>query len=85
MKEVTKKLNLPFGQIKLYKILRALGILNSDNTPDYKIQLKHNYFTTVVKYRLNSSKSDTVTLVNEQGLKFIDRLYKEGFLNDKKI
>jgi phage antirepressor YoqD-like protein len=80
MKEVTEELELPFGKIKLLKKLRELGILYGDNTINKNYYGK-GYFESVEKERAYSGKTDTVTLVTQEGLRFIKLIFDQGYLN----
>ena len=70
MNQTAKALKLPFGNIKLYDLLRKEGILNRDNSPTQK-QLNAGHFKVVVKFINEKVGSKSVTLTTAKGLVYL--------------
>ncbi|MDP3946540.1 MAG: phage antirepressor KilAC domain-containing protein [Lutibacter sp.] len=79
IKETAIKLKLGYGNKTLFKKLRALGILDNHNSPEFEY-IKQGYFTTVEKERKYHYQSDTITLVTWAGLAFLQELHFNGYL-----
>lgn len=70
MNQAAKALKLPYGNITLYKKLRAAGILNNDNSPNQK-QIKNGNFKVVVKIINEKVGNRAVTLVTSKGIVYL--------------
>ena len=70
MNQAAKALKLPYGNITLYKKLRAESILNSDNTPKQE-QINNGNFKVVVKFINEKLGNKPVTLVTSKGIIYL--------------
>lgn len=70
MNQAAKALKLPYGNITLYKKLRAESILNSDNTPKQE-QVNNGNFKVVVKFINEKLGNKPVTLVTSKGIIYL--------------
>lgn len=70
MNQAAKALKLPYGNITLYKKLRALKILNNDNSPGQE-QGNRGNFKVVVKMINEKVGSKPVTLVTSKGIVYL--------------
>ncbi len=70
MNQAAKALKLPYGNITLYKKLRALKILNNDNSPNQE-QIKSGNFKVVVKFINEKVGNRPVTLATSKGLVYL--------------
>lgn len=74
MNQTAKALKLPYGNITLFEKLRAMQILNSDNTPKQE-QINNGNFKVVVKYINDKVGSKTVTLTTGKGLIYLAKRF----------
>ncbi len=83
MKQVAKILDFGIGRNTLFGILRSSQILDGRNEP-YQHYINQGYFKLRKKNRLSLPfQFDTVTLVTEKGLTFIENLLaKENISNN---
>ena len=72
MNQAAKALKLPYGNITLYKKLRAESILNSDNMPKQE-QVNSGNFKVIVKFVNDKVGNRPVTLVTSKGLVHLAR------------
>lgn len=70
MNTTAKALKLPYGNIKLYELLRGIGVLNSDNSPKQD-QINAGHFTVVVKHINDLVGNKSVTLTTSKGLVYL--------------
>lgn len=70
MNQAAKALKLPYGNITLYKKLRAECILNSDNTPKQE-HVNNGNFKVVVKFINEKLGNKPVTLVTSKGIIYL--------------
>lgn len=72
MNQAAKALKLPYGNIKLFELLRSMNILNHDNTPKQK-QVNNGNFKVIVKYVNEKVGSKPVTLVTGKGIVYLSK------------
>ena len=70
MNQAAKALKLPYGNITLYKKLRAAGILNNDNSPNQE-QIRSGNFKMVVKFINEKIGNKPVTLATSKGIVYL--------------
>ena len=70
MNQTAKALKLPYGNITLYEKLRAMQILNSDNSPRQE-QINAGHFKVVVTYINDKVGHKPVTLTTGKGLVYL--------------
>ena len=70
MNQTAKALKLPYGNIKLFEKLRAMQILNQDNSPKQE-QINNGNFKVVVKFINEKVGNKTVTLTTSKGLVYL--------------
>lgn len=73
--QTAKALKLPFGNIKLFELLRNNGILNSDNSPRQE-QINAGHFKVVVKFINETVGNKPVTLTTGKGLVYLAKRLK---------
>ena len=74
MNQTAKALKLPYGDITLFKKLREMGILNSDNSPKQE-QINAGHFKTVVKFINDYVGNRSVTLTTGRGLIYLAKKF----------
>lgn len=72
--QTAKALKLPYGNIKLFEVLRNEGILNSDNSPRQE-QINAGHFKVVVKFINDTVGHKPVTLTTGKGLVYLARRF----------
>ena len=72
--QTAKALKLPYGNIKLFEVLRNEGILNSDNSPRQE-QINAGHFKVVVKFVNDTVGHKPVTLTTGKGLVYLARRF----------
>lgn len=72
MNQAAKALKLPYGNIKLFELLRSMNILNHDNTPKQE-QVNNGNFKVIVKYVNEKVGSKPVTLVTGKGVVYLSK------------
>lgn len=72
MNQAAKALKLPYGNIKLFELLRSMNILNHDNTPKQE-QVNNGNFKVIVKYVNEKVGSKPVTLVTGKGIVYLSK------------
>lgn len=72
--QAAKALKLPYGNITLYKNLRAANVLNSDNSPKQE-QVNSGNFKVVVKFINDKIGNKPVTLVTSKGLVYLAKKF----------
>ena len=70
MNQTAKALKLPYGNIKLFEKLRAMQILNLDNSPKQE-QINNGNFKVVVKFINEKIGNKPVTLTTSKGLVYL--------------
>lgn len=70
MNQTAKALKLPYGNIKLFEKLRAMQILNLDNSPKQE-QINNGNFKVVVKFINEKVGNKPVTLTTSKGLVYL--------------
>ena len=70
MNQTAKALKLPYGNIKLFEKLRAMQILNLDNSPKQE-QINNGNFKVVVKFINENIGNKPVTLTTSKGLVYL--------------
>lgn len=68
--QAAKALKLSYGNITLYKNLRAANILNSDNSPKQE-QINNGNFRVIVKFINDQVGNKPVTLITSKGLVYL--------------
>ena len=68
--QTAKALKLPYGNIKLFEKLRAMQILNLDNSPKQE-QINNGNFKVVVKFINEKIGNKPVTLTTSKGLVYL--------------
>lgn len=68
--QAAKALKLPYGNITLYKNLRAANVLNSDNSPKQE-QINNGNFRVIVKFINGKVGNKPVTLITSKGLVYL--------------
>lgn len=81
MNQTAKALKLPFGNITLYEKLRAMGILNADNTPKQE-QVNNGNFKVVVKFINDKIGNKCVTLTTGKGLVYLAKKFDTNIDNE---
>lgn len=74
MNQTAKALKLPYGNITLFEKLRAMQILNQDNTPKQE-QINSGHFKVVVKFINEKIGNKTVTLTTGKGLVYLAKKF----------
>lgn len=74
MNQTAKALKLPYGNITLFEKLRAMQILNQDNTPKQE-QINNGNFKVVVKFINEKIGSKVVTLTTGKGLAYLAKRF----------
>lgn len=71
--QTAKALKLPYGNVTLYKHLREMGILNSDNSPRQD-QINAGHFKVVIK-NVQNIGNKPVTLTTGKGLVYLAKKF----------
>lgn len=74
MNQTAKALKLPYGNIKLFEKLRAMQILNLDNSPKQE-QINNGNFKVVVKFINEKIGNKPVTLTTSKGLVYLAKKF----------
>ena len=74
MNQTAKALKLPYGNIKLFEKLRAMQILNLDNSPKQD-QINNGNFKVVVKFINEKIGNKPVTLTTNKGLVYLAKRF----------
>jgi phage antirepressor YoqD-like protein/biotin operon repressor len=72
--QTAKALKLPYGNIKLFEKLRAMQILNLDNSPKQE-HINNGNFKVVVKFINEKVGNKSVTLTTSKGLVYLAKKF----------